>query len=105
MTLAGRKDDTDKTRLALLPVMPLWEIAEVLTFGATKYERENWRKGISFERLFSALQRHLLLWWEGADDDAETGLSHLAHAGCCLFFIMALRHTRPECDDRPHTLA
>jgi hypothetical protein len=80
------------------------EIAEVLTYGAKKYEAHNWCHGISFERLKSAMDRHMAAWWAGEDCDPETGYSHLAHAACCLFFLMDLRHTRPDMDDRPKGL-
>lgn len=99
------KHDSDKPRMALLPPAPLVEIAQVLTFGARKYAAHNWNKGISFERLYSAMQRHMMAWWSGEETDPESGLSHLAHAGCCLLFIMELRHTKPDCDDRPGILA
>lgn len=98
----GNKKDQAKTRLDLLPPRPLVEIGEVLTFGAEKYEPWNWSKGIAFSRLFAAMLRHLFAWWAGQDKDPETGLSHLAHAGCCLLFMMDLRHSQPGCDDRPN---
>lgn len=91
--------------MALLPPAPLVEIAQVLTFGAEKYAAHNWNKGIGFERLYSALQRHMAAWWAGEETDLESGLPHLAHAGCCLLFIMELRRAKPECDDRPGVLS
>ena len=32
--------------------------------------------------------RHIFAWWGGEDKDPETGFSHLAHAACCLLFLM-----------------
>ncbi len=63
-------------------------IAEVLTFGASKYGANNWRRGARWGRYYAALLRHLFAWWRGQDLDPETGLSHLAHAGRCLVFLM-----------------
>jgi hypothetical protein len=85
---AGRKDDGDKIPLHLLPFDSLIEIAKVLDFGAKKYEPNNWRKGIVYSRLFRATIGHLFSWWMGKDLDPETGLSHLAHAGCCIVFLL-----------------
>jgi hypothetical protein len=100
----GLKFDQEKPRMALVPPQPIMEIAEVLTYGAKKYAAHNWCHGISFERLKSAMDRHMAAWWAGEDCDPETGYSHLAHAACCLFFLMDLRHTRPDMDDRPKGL-
>lgn len=82
------KYDQDKIRMDLLPIGPLTEIAKVLTFGATKYSDENWRQGFSYKRVYGALLRHTFLWIRGEDKDPETGLSHMAHAGCCILFIL-----------------
>jgi hypothetical protein len=40
------------------------------------------------ERYFAALMRHLTAWWDGERADPESGLHHLAHAGCCLLFLI-----------------
>lgn len=61
----------------------------------------NWRKGIKLSRLIAALMRHLFAFARGEDSDPETGLPHLAHAGCCLMFLAALHKQRPDLDDRP----
>ena len=94
------KDDSKKTDLSLLPYRPLSEIAEVLEFGERKYDRDNWRKGFKHERLLAALLRHIFAYNEGETNDPETGLCHLAHAGCMLLFLMETRHTHPELDYR-----
>ncbi len=94
------KDDGKKVDFTLLPYRPLSEIAEVLQFGVGKYARNNWRKGFAHERLLAAALRHLLAYNEGEDNDPETGINHLAHAGCMLLFLMETRHTHPELDHR-----
>lgn len=77
---------------------------KVLQFGATKYGERNWEKGIHYSRLYSAAIRHLNAWFEGEDSDKETGLSHLAHATCCILFLLAFVVLNGEgysLDDRP----
>lgn len=96
----GTKLDDGKIRMDLLPSAPLKDIAEVLTFGAKKYAAHNWRKGINYSRVYGALQRHLSAWNEGEDTDPESGLNHLAHAGCCLLFLLEYTHSRTQYDDR-----
>lgn len=97
----GVKNDQDKIRMDLLPGDVIVEIAKILTFGSRKYADRNWEKGFNWSRVYGALQRHLTLWFHGQDTDEETGKSHLAHAGCCLFFLLAFVLRGVGKDDRP----
>jgi hypothetical protein len=84
----GRKFDGGKLEYGLLPPHALREVVKVLTFGAQKYERDNWQKvSDSKRRYFDALQRHVWAWKEGEQNDPESGIHHLAHAMCCLMFL------------------
>ena len=72
----------------LLPPLALRATVDVLTFGAQKYEIDNWKYvGDSKRRYFDAAQRHLWAWKEGEQEDPESGMHHLAHAICCLMFL------------------
>ena len=51
-------------------------------------------------RYFAAMCRHVFAWWGGEDADPETGYSHLAHAGCCLLFLMEYQRNGWGTDDR-----
>lgn len=87
-TTAGRKFDGGKLEYGLLPPHALEETVKVLTFGAQKYERDNWQKvPDSKRRYFDALQRHVWAWKTGEKLDPESGIHHLAHAMCCLMFL------------------
>ena len=87
-TTGGRKFDGNKLEYGLLPPLALEETVRVLTFGAQKYERDNWKKvPDSKRRYYDALQRHLWAWKMGENIDPESGLHHLAHAMCCLMFL------------------
>lgn len=97
----GRKDDTGKLPWHLLPGDALEEIVKVLQFGANKYAERNWEVGMKWSRPFAALMRHMWAWWRGEHTDKETGLSHLAHAGCCLLFLLAYSVRNKQGDDRP----
>lgn len=106
----GRKDDTDKNRLELVPPELALAVGAVLTFGARKYGDRNWERGMSWGRIFGALMRHLWAWWGGkgpttrsfllGELDDETGLSHLWHAGCCIGFLIAYEERNIGTDDR-----
>jgi hypothetical protein len=92
----GRKDDGGKIRFELLPGDALKAVAVILTFGAAKYSVRNWEKGMDWSRVYG-----LWAWWEGEDKDAETGHSHLWHAGCCVLFLIAFEMRGIGRDDRP----
>ncbi len=87
-TTGGRKFDGGKLQYGLLPPLALKATVEILTFGAEKYEPDNWKHvPDSKRRYFDAMQRHLWAWKEGEQSDPETGKNHLAHAMCCLMFL------------------
>ena len=84
----GRKFDGGKLQYGLLPPLALKEIVEILTFGAEKYEPDNWiHVPDSKRRYFDAAQRHIWAWKQGEQLDQESRLPHLAHAMCCLMFL------------------
>lgn len=100
----GFKYDEGKPKMGLLDPHAMREIAKVMTYGAGKYSTLNWRRGMDWSRCYDALQRHLNAFWAGEDDDPETGLSHLAHAGCCIMFLLWYTENRRENDDRFSTI-
>lgn len=97
----GRKDDSEKNRVDLLPFDALEEVAQILTYGARKYADRNWEKGMAWSRPFGALLRHVWAWWRGEKADPETGRSHLAHAACCVLFLLTYELRQVGTDDRP----
>ncbi len=93
----GRKNDAGKRQWRLLPWAAVDQIVGVLTEGARKYAPDNWRKVPDWRgRYFDAALRHLAAWQRGEANDPEWGYSHLAHAGCCVLFLLALELDPPE---------
>jgi hypothetical protein len=88
----GKKYDLGKSMWHLLPYKQLEYVVEILTFGANKYGENDWKAFVSKnnnkQRYFSAALRHLSAWKQGRIKDRETNMPHLAHAICCLLFVL-----------------
>lgn len=87
----GAKYDSGKLRYHLLPDIAEREVVRVLEDGAEKYTEEGWRHvSDPKNRYYSALRRHLTAWRMGEqnDPDSPSNTHHLAHAICCLIFLM-----------------
>ena len=66
-----------------------------------KYGDYNWKGGLKFSRLIAACLRHVYLYLSGESLDSETGLSHIAHACCCLLMLLDfIISGRNSLDDR-----
>lgn len=96
----GVKHDQGKPDLSLIPTDALWGMAAALTYGANKYQRHNFRNGISYSRLVAATMRHLSAWNEGENTDLESKLDHIDHALASLGMLKYMIVNKPEMDDR-----
>lgn len=95
-----KKQDIGKARFGLVPPNAHRTIAEVLTYGSEKYGANNWCAGAEYSRYVDALERHLNAWKSGDSYDRESGYHHLAHAGCCLLFLLEYELSGLGEDDR-----
>lgn len=87
----GRKLDGGKAIMGAIPPDAELAVARVLTFGAEKYARDNWRKVADMDvRYMDAALRHLNAHRRGELADPESGESHLAHAACCIMFLLQI---------------
>lgn len=89
-----QKFDDGKPLAAALPVRALQAIIRVLTFGAKRYGRNNWRKNTDLTRYEDALMRHALAHLSGEYIDPDSGEPHLAHVATNALFILEL-HDAP----------
>lgn len=86
--------DTGKVRLDLIPFDALDEIAKALAFDDAKYppSEDNTPNyavtGFPWMRLVASSLRHISAWARGENLDPESGVSHLAHAGACVMFLL-----------------
>jgi len=100
VTIGALKHDSGKAPMNLLSREALEQTAMVMEFGKDKYAAHNWRKGFAWSRPLSAAMRHLMAFNDGEDKDPESGLSHLAHAACCIMFLLEFEKTHKHLDDR-----
>ena len=85
----GMKHDTGKLRYDLEQVLATEEVIGVLSFGAKKYADDNWREvDDAHKRYYAASRRHLAAYKKGEAIDPESGYHHIAHAICCLNFML-----------------
>jgi len=85
----GTKHDTGKLRWSLLPLGTIAQVLKVLEFGAAKYSPNGWTTVDNpRDRYYDAAMRHLDAWHRGEVNDEESGLPHLAHAACCILFLL-----------------
>lgn len=89
------KADAGKSRLSLVPMQILFDIAEVREYGCRKYkDPDNWKR-VSIDRYLDALLRHTIAFVRDLNgNDAESGIKHYKHVACNLAFICELM----ECD-------
>lgn len=80
----------DKVNLNLIPVDAKWLAAMVFQHGAEKYDAFGWEDGsMTVDGHVQAAERHMDQWKAGAQNDAESGLPHLAHAMARIMIAVA----------------
>jgi hypothetical protein len=84
-----KKDDAGKPRVSLVEPEFILGVAEILTFGAKKYGKNNWQEATEDdqERYKDAMMRHMLAYISGECLDPESGLPHLYHVSCNAMFL------------------
>jgi len=88
--MSFKKNDTDKIRLELIDPDFINGVGAVLTFGAEKYEANNWKKAKSKEnreRIKGAILRHQMALMSGETVDPESGLHHAYHIATNAMFL------------------
>ena len=71
---AGRRYNSGKNRLDLIPAWAMERVGEVFTKGAEKYDPNNWKNGMSWTGVAASLKRHLSDWEQCKDFDDEDGI-------------------------------
>jgi len=71
---------------SLIPIEALRAVSRRFEDGATKYGRDNWKKGIPLSRYVDSLYRHL---WQFMEDDKTED-----HAGAIIWNAVCLTQTK-----------
>ena len=103
----GIKHDQGKLEYHLLSSDALNGLIEILMFGKERYGAFNWAKGLTYSRVYDALERHIKAWWNGENLDPDSHKSHLYHVLCNAMFLahfISYPEKYEEFDDRPHKL-
>ena len=81
------RHNTGKPKLSMVALDCLEDCARVLEYGATKYEKNNWRQGFPVSGLLDSLLRHISELQKGNKVDDESGLSHIGHIQANAMFL------------------
>lgn len=94
------KADAGRPQLSLVPIESLELCAAALEYGTRKYSRNNYRKGLEWNRLLDATLRHVNAFAAGDENDNESGVNHIGHALACLSMLAYNMKHNTDGDDR-----
>ena len=75
-----------KPQWSLVDFKSIEALPKVLEFGAKKYARDNWKKGLDLNEILDSASRHLFALMSGEQNDPESGLPHAGHIMCNMMF-------------------
>jgi len=82
-----------KLHWGLVDFASLQEMVKVLEYGANKYSRDNWKKGLGRTEVLESTMRHLTAMFAGEEIDEESSLPHVGHVMCNMLFYSYYRRT------------
>jgi len=101
------KETAGAKKPSVWSVFPRWvvlAVGRVMSVGAAKYGAFNYRQSrISASIYEDAIERHAALWFDGEDNDPETGVSHLASVMASCILLMDAQRTGQLDDNRQKT--
>lgn len=105
MTDKALRYNTGKAPLSIVLEAPhaVEGLAKVLSFGAQKYARGNFKRGLPYTEIVDSMLRHTTKFLSGESTDEESGLPHVDHILCNALFLSEMTRIQPEFDDRTTT--
>lgn len=89
-----------KPQWSLVDFESLEDMVKVLEFGAKKYSRDNWKKGLYTVEICESLLRHVFKYLSGEDIDPESGEPHIGSIQANSMFLGYMDKNKPEFDNR-----
>jgi len=83
----AERNNTGKPEMSYVDMNCLKPCAIVLTFGAKKYSRNNWKKGMPVSKILDSLMRHIGDLQDGKVLDEESKLAIIGHIQCNAMFL------------------
>ena len=103
--MVAERHNTGKPQWSLVDWESMEPLVRVLEFGAQKYARDNWKKGMPVNEIAESLLRHLFALMSGEETDPESGLPHTGHIQANAMFLEYMRRTatksKPKEIDEP----
>ncbi len=87
-SVEGKKYDSEKPDLSLLPKEFLEEVSKAFMHGEKKYGRYNYLGGMAWTRIIASILRHASAFNSGEDIDSESGITHLGHLGAATAMLL-----------------
>jgi pterin-4a-carbinolamine dehydratase len=100
LTMSGIKYDGAKPDMTHVPIEAMWAMGEAFTYGAKKYEADNFREGLAVRRQIAAALRHIYQFLDEGDTDKESGCKHLGSAMASIAMACYTVEHHPDLDDR-----
>lgn len=86
------KFDTGKVMVSLVDPDFIMGVGQILTFGAKKYDKNNWQLNTDLDRYKDSTLRHLYAYLGGETHDTESGEPHLDHIATNIMFLRYFEH-------------
>ncbi len=83
----AQRYNTGKPEMSYVDMNCLAPCARVLAFGAAKYSRNNWKKGMPVTKIIDSLMRHIGDLQDGKVLDEESKLAIIGHIQCNAMFL------------------
>lgn len=93
---------TKKAPMSTVTGPVIMEVGVAMMEGARKYGRHNYRVSrVRASVYYDAAMRHLISWYEGQNEDPDSGLSHITKAIASLAVLRDAEINNMVVDDRP----
>lgn len=96
----GIRYNQGKIKWSLMDMDALEPMIRVLEFGASKYSKYNWKKGLPVSEILDSMLRHIQAIMRKEDIDEESNLPHVGHILANAMFLSYMLKNKPEMDDR-----